>query len=131
MIKLSTIAKDFYVHDQKQWQTQNKIKIKIEKDKENLIHKIEDTLCIARANHSYNERIFDKSILKIQYQNTLSNVVKEFTSKKINLEIILISLLFDITLINNSIFEQDISTAYTLGHYTITFIELVKIFDFW
>ena len=44
VIKLSTIAKEIYVHDHKQWQNQNEINIEILKDQENLIHKIEDTL---------------------------------------------------------------------------------------
>ena len=104
VVKLSTIDEDFYVYDQKQWQNLNKINIESLKNRENLIHKIKYTFCNASATHKDNKKIKKKSILKFQYQYTFVNVVKALTSKRINSEIIPISLLRDKLLINNSIF---------------------------
>ena len=41
-----------------------KIILKNLKNRENLIHKIEDTFCNASVTHTDNERILEKSILK-------------------------------------------------------------------
>lgn len=113
--KLSELVGSLTKADQSQWENQNKINTEILKDRDIFFQKMEDALCAASAIHSENERKLEKSSLSLLYQNSLSKLVSAITSRKINPEIVSVSSLRKYLNINNSLYEHDILTAYSLG----------------
>ena len=85
------------------------------KDRDKFVHRIEEALCSASETHTQNERALEQSSLKIQYYSSLSAVINAITTRRITPEIIPINSLKYNLHINNTIFESDILSAYTLG----------------
>ena len=93
--------------------------MEILKDREQFVHRIEEALCSASAIHTANEQTLERSNLRLQYRQSLSAVVNSYTNHRLTLEIIPVRSLRKSTMINNSLYEHDILTAYSLGkiHY--------------
>ena len=113
--KLSTLVGELSKSDQNQWSNQQNINLEFLKDREDFVQRIEETLCSASATHTTNERILEKSSLKMQYQNSLSAVVHAITTRRITPEIIPVSSLRRKLSIPGSLYENDILSAYSLG----------------
>ena len=62
--------------------------MKILKDREQFVHRIEEALCSASASHAANERTLVRSNLRLQYRQLLSAVVNSLTNHRITPEII-------------------------------------------
>ena len=86
--------------------------------------------CAQQALHIQNERILEESNLKMQYQNSLSAVVRAITTPRITPEIIPVSSLRKTLSVNGSVYENDILAAYSLGriHHNIYRLEESLIF---
>ena len=68
-----------------------------------------------QVKHIHNERSLEMSNLHLQYRTSLSSVVNAITTRRITPEILPISSLKNTLNINNTLFEKDILTAYSLG----------------
>ena len=128
--KLSTLVGELSKTDQNQWNNQNNIHLEFLKDSEDFVQRIEETLCSASATHTQNERILEESNLKMQYQNSLSAVVRAITKRRITPEIISVNSLLKKLSVNGSLYENDILAAYSLGriHHNIYRLEESLIF---
>ena len=113
--KLSTLVGELSNVDQNQWSNQKNINMEFLKDREDFVQRIEETLCSASATHTKNERKLEESSLKIQYQNSLSAVVRAITTRRITPEIIPVSSLRKKLAVPGSLYENDILAAYSLG----------------
>ena len=113
--KLSTLVGELSNTDQTQWSNQQNINLEFLKDREDFVQRIEETLCSASTTHTNNERILEKSSLKMQYQNSLSRVVHAITTRRITPEIIPVSSLRNKLSVPGSLYETDILAAYSLG----------------
>ena len=71
--------------------------------------------CAQLALHTQNERILEESNLKMQYQNSVSAVVRAITTRRITPEIIPVSSLRLKLSVNGSLSENNILAAYSLG----------------
>ena len=89
--------------------------MEILKDREQFVHRIDEALCSASATHTANERTLDQSNLRLQCRQSLSAVVNSLTNHRITLEIIPVRSLRKSLMINGSVYEHDILTAYSLG----------------
>ena len=65
--------------------------MKLLKDRDDFVHRIEEALYSASSTHTQNERVLERNNLKIQYHNALSTVVGAITTRQITQEIISIS----------------------------------------
>ena len=72
-------------------------------------------MCSASATHTQNKRILKESHLNMQYQNSLSAVVRAITSRRITPEKISVSSLRKKLSVNGSLYKNDILAAYSLG----------------
>ena len=68
-----------------------------------------------QVRQTQNKRALERSSLKIQYYSSLSAVVNAITTRRQTPEIIPINSLKHNLNINNTIFESDILSGYTLG----------------
>ena len=85
------------------------------KDRDEFSHRIETALCSASETHIQNERLLEMSNLRLQYRTSLSAVVTAITTRRITPEILPVSSLRKSLKINNTLFVNDILTAYSLG----------------
>ena len=85
------------------------------KDHEQFVHRIEEALCSKGATHTANERTLERSNLSLQYRESLSAVVNSLTNHRITPEIIAVISLRKSLIINGSLYEHDILTAYSFG----------------
>ena len=100
---------------QTQWSGQSNINLELLKDREEFSHRIETALCSANETHTQNERSLEMSNGRLQYRTSLSAVVSAITTRRITPEILPISSLRKSLKIDNTLFEHDILTAYSLG----------------
>ena len=89
--------------------------MEILKDREQFVHRIEEAMCSASATHTANERTLEQSNLRLQYRQSLSAIVNSLTNHRITLEIIQVRSLQKSLMTNDSLYEHDILTAYSLG----------------
>ena len=85
------------------------------KDLEKFSHRIKTALCSASDPHTQNERSLKISNLRLQYSTSFSVVVTAITTRLITPEVLPVSLLKKCLNINNTLFDNDILTAYSLS----------------
>ena len=112
---LGKVVGELGAKDQNQWSGQNKINKEILKDRDQFVHRIEEALCSASATNTANERTLERSNLRLQYRQSLSAVVNSLSNHRITPEIISVRSLRKSLMINNSLYQHDILTAYSLG----------------
>ena len=78
------------------------------KDRDDLVHRIEEALCSASSTHTQNKRVLERDNFNIQYNNALSTVVDAITTRRITPEIIPISSLRKSLNTNGTLFQHDI-----------------------
>ena len=61
------------------------------KDRDDILHRIEQALCYTSSIHTQNKRVLKRNNLKIQYYNALTTVVGAITTRRITPKLILIS----------------------------------------
>ena len=88
--------------------------MEILKNREQFVHRIEETLCSDSATYTANERTLERSNLRMKYRQSLSAVVNSLTNHRITPDIILVRSLRKSLMINGSLYEHDILTGFSL-----------------